>query len=219
MEWNLKTVGIVTALFFLGYIIGLVEAAIKQRVKDKKTGGTKQDANEALASLPDRAPDLFSLNLDDSGSLLPAIKGHFLHSKEDLTTENRQMLVNLLVKLRPWLEAGELEKPVVEPASAAPQVSVPSVFKQDIKPTQTLKPKKGEKLPPPESMVAQIDSVLQKQLAGSSLAGRGIRLAETPEGGVQVWVGVKIYDGIDAVPEADVKDAIKRAVADWEKRP
>jgi len=218
MEWNLKTIGIVTALFFLGYIIGLVEAAIKQRLKDKKQGKQTEKTKEEVGPSPVKAPDLLSLNLDNAGSLLPAIKGNVIHTKDELTTENRQMLVNLLVKLRPWLEAGELEKPMVAPALAAPQVSEPSGAKRSTKPTQPVRPEKGSKLQPVESMVAQIDAVLQKQLAGSSLAGRGIRLVETPEAGVQVWVGLQVYDGIEAVPEEEVKIAIKRAVADWEKR-
>lgn len=216
MEWNLKTIGIITTLFFLGYIIGLVEAAIKQHLKDQKKGSQTEKAGEQIEPSPVKAPDLLSLNLDSSGNLVTAIKGNLISSKEDLSPENRQVLINLLVKLRPWLETGELEKPQVQPAQVVP--SVPSVEKKALKPQKPVPPKKGDKPLPPESMVAQIDAILQAQLTGSSLENRGIRLLETPSGGVQVFVGLQPYDGIQAVPDEEIKTAIKRAVSDWEKR-
>jgi hypothetical protein len=66
--------------------------------------------------------------------------------------------------------------------------------------------------------VAQIDSVLQTRLAGTPLAEKGIRLQESPEGGVLVWVGVEKYGGIDDVPDAQIKTALRAAIAEWENK-
>lgn len=69
----------------------------------------------------------------------------------------------------------------------------------------------------PDSIVAMIDAVLQARLAGSPLKEKGIRLEENPAGGVWVWVGIQKYAGIDAVPEPEVRGAIKAAIAEWDK--
>ena len=55
---------------------------------------------------------------------------------------------------------------------------------------------------PATSIVGQIDSVLQEQLAGTPLEERGIFLAQSPDGGVMVYVGLTKYMGIDDVPDA-----------------
>jgi hypothetical protein len=66
--------------------------------------------------------------------------------------------------------------------------------------------------------VAQIDEILQERLAGTPLAVRGIRLQEAPDGGVIVLVGLQRFEGIDAVPDSEIKAAIRQAVAEWEKQ-
>jgi hypothetical protein len=72
--------------------------------------------------------------------------------------------------------------------------------------------------PPPaqKSIVTQIDEILQDQIGGTALAGRGIRLSEAPGQGVTVWIGLEQFQGIDTVTDADVLAAIRRAVNTWE---
>jgi hypothetical protein len=71
---------------------------------------------------------------------------------------------------------------------------------------------------PANSIVGQIDSVLQARLAGTPLAERGIFLAQSPEGGVNVYVGLTRYNGIDDVPDAEIKAAIRGAISEWENK-
>lgn len=71
---------------------------------------------------------------------------------------------------------------------------------------------------PAGSIVTQIDSVLQSRLAGTSLEDRGIFLAQSPEGGVMVYVGLTKYMGIEDVPDPEVKAAIRAAIAEWENK-
>jgi hypothetical protein len=68
------------------------------------------------------------------------------------------------------------------------------------------------------SLVQQIDRVLQARLAGTALAGRGIRLAEAAHGGALVFIGQTQYDGVDKVADPEIQAAIRSAIADWEKR-
>jgi len=66
--------------------------------------------------------------------------------------------------------------------------------------------------------VAQINSVLQARLAGTPLADKGVRLQESLEGGVLVWVGINKYESIDDVPDEQIKAAIRAAIVEWENK-
>ncbi|MGA7192968.1 MAG: hypothetical protein WBW94_04990, partial [Anaerolineales bacterium] len=68
------------------------------------------------------------------------------------------------------------------------------------------------------SMVGQIDAILQTHLVNSPLASRAIRLAESPDGGVIVWDGVKKYSGVSDVTDPQVQAMIRAAIAEWEKK-
>lgn len=78
-------------------------------------------------------------------------------------------------------------------------------------------PKTAEKHKRQMSIVEQVDEVLQELLESSLLKGRNIRLTEMPNKGVTVWVGNEYYDGINAVPDEDVKQIIRQAVKKWEE--
>jgi hypothetical protein len=68
------------------------------------------------------------------------------------------------------------------------------------------------------SMVEQIDDVLQEVIEKSNKPDMKIRLVEEPKEGVIVWVGHEHFIGIDAVPDPIVKDLIRAAVKEWDRR-
>ncbi len=70
----------------------------------------------------------------------------------------------------------------------------------------------------PTTMVGQIDAILQINLAGTPLAGRGIRLVESAQGGAMVVVGLTRYPSVGDVPEPEVQAAIRAAIAEWENK-
>ncbi len=78
-------------------------------------------------------------------------------------------------------------------------------------------PKTAEKHKRQLSIVEQVDEVLQELLESSIFKGRNIRLTEMPNKGVTVWVGNEYYDGINAVPDEEVKLIIRQAVKTWEE--
>jgi len=71
---------------------------------------------------------------------------------------------------------------------------------------------------PPKSIAAQIDEILQEMLENSTLATRAIRLLELPNKGMVVMVGLEQYEGVDGVPDEEIKKVIRAAVAEWERR-
>ncbi len=67
------------------------------------------------------------------------------------------------------------------------------------------------------SIVMQIEDVLQDMLSGSPLESRDVHLLEDPDRGVIVTIGASSYEGIEAVPDPEVKAVIRAAVAAWEQ--
>jgi hypothetical protein len=67
----------------------------------------------------------------------------------------------------------------------------------------------------PQSMVDQINQVLEKQAAKRKGKLADVRLVEGPEGDVQVLIGVDSYS-LDEVPDAKVRRLIRQAVEAWE---
>jgi hypothetical protein len=49
------------------------------------------------------------------------------------------------------------------------------------------------------------------------LAKSGIRLQESLQGGVEVYVGLQKYNTVDDVPDESIKAEIHAAIAEWEK--
>jgi len=65
--------------------------------------------------------------------------------------------------------------------------------------------------------VEQIDGILQEKLLNSPLRNRGIRLMQTPNGGMTIWVGLEHYTTIDEIPDEEVVAIIRASVQAWER--
>jgi hypothetical protein len=70
----------------------------------------------------------------------------------------------------------------------------------------------------PKSIVGQINTILHEMLEGTPLEERGISLIEDMRKGVIVNIGLSRYEGIDSVPDPEIKKVIRSAVAEWERR-
>ena len=96
-------------------------------------------------------------------------------------------------------------KPAPQPAPAA-KPAAPEPDDDEDKPV-------GE-----QSIVMQIDSILQARLAGTALDDKGIRLQESPQGGVLVRVGMEKFEGVDGVTDPEIKAIIRAAITEWENK-
>jgi hypothetical protein len=67
------------------------------------------------------------------------------------------------------------------------------------------------------SITEQISEILEGMLEGTPLKEKGIKLIENQQNGVDVWIGLNKYPGIDAVPDPAVRDMIRNAVLRWEE--
>lgn len=144
-----------------------------------------------------------------------------------LSAEEKKRLLELISHVRPFLEGGQ---PVQQPATKAVKTQPPpssftpvSPVVNEIKPVSILSPGQPKKLDPEKefallSIVQQIDSVLQKKLANTPLEDAGIHLQESPQGSVEVHIGLQKYESIDAVPDEKIKSVIRAAISEWENK-
>jgi hypothetical protein len=68
-----------------------------------------------------------------------------------------------------------------------------------------------------KSLVEQIDAILQEKIQTSASHQTEIHLMEKPDRGLVVVIGDREYDGIDQVPDQQVRALIRDSVITWEK--
>ena len=225
----LAIAGIALVAMFFGYGFGLFEG--------RSQGYKKRQKEEAANKAETPAPEPVTVKVDDPGMLRIKNEGGYLALDLDgarvdtraLTADERKRLIEMLSLMRPWLEGKHVAAPerTSHPPQSLPQQSTPlttppAAPRPVISPPSAPRPatiaREDRPVAPAGSIVTQIDSVLQSRLAGTPLEDRGIFLAQSPEGGVMVYVGLTKYMGIEDVPDPEVKAAIRAAIAEWENK-
>jgi len=229
--------GIAIAAMFFGYGFGLFEG--------RSQGYKRRRADEEQERKDQPPPTPTTVTVDDPGLLRIKNENGLLTLDLDgtraetssLSPEQRRRLIEMLNLMRPWLEGRSSPAPAPSmitpssppssrPAPVSPVPSIPKPTPQPFDATQgrpaaprasTLS-KEDRPSAPANSIVTQIDAILQARLAGTPLEGRGVFLTQSPEGGVIVYVGLTRYTGVDEVPDAEVKAAIRAAIAEWENK-
>lgn len=230
MNWSI--VAWLAAIVFV-YIFGLIEG----RGQGKKMRiAEEQSAKKEIPPAPPRTAEPTIITVDDPGMLRIKTENGLLTLDLDgtrvdtsaLTVDQRKRLIEMLTLIRPWIEgkpvpaAAQPQTPPPPPAPVVPPpVSVtppqPVISQPSLAKSSTIA-KEDRPSAPATSIVGQIDSVLQERLAGTPLESRGVFLAQSPDGGVMVYVGLTKYMGIDEVPDAEIKAAIRAAITDWENK-
>jgi hypothetical protein len=165
----------------------------------------------ATGANPAKAADAGLLRIrNENGSLTLDLDGSRVNPNA-LTADQQKRLSEMMALVRPWLEG----KPVNTPAAPAP---APTMWSQPTTARPATIAKEDRPPAPSGSIVNQIDSILQAGLAGTPLEEKGVFLAESPEGGVMVYVGLTKYMGLDNVPDPEIKAAIRAAITEWENR-
>jgi len=195
------------AALFVGYFVGLFESRGRAEPKEKRI--------EPPVIAP-KENSLLKLSLDNINQLRLEVDGQRADATQ-LTPEQRKRLIELMVTMRPWIDASA-PKSSAPPQTVSPR-TIPStpVAAPISKPIAPVSVSKKEEAAP-TTMVGQIDAILQTHLADTPLATRGIRLVESPEGGVVVMVGLSKYGGVGEVPDTQVQAMIRAAITEWEKK-
>jgi hypothetical protein len=82
---------------------------------------------------------------------------------------------------------------------------------------QSLEARVKRPAPRTKSLVDEVNEILEQKLAESGLTHRGVRLNEDRDGSVRVYVGLQAYT-LDEVPDPEIREVIRLAVAEWEGR-
>jgi hypothetical protein len=142
-----------------------------------------------------------------------------------LSSDKKKRLIELITIFRPWIEGGQpsqaAPQPIAPVHASRPPVPAP-VQPAGSRPVQPVTPPakkpEAEKSITSLSIVQQIDTVLQARLVGTPLEKQGIRLQESLQGGVEVYVGLQKFLSVDDVPDTFVKSEIRAAIAEWEEK-
>jgi hypothetical protein len=215
----------------VGWFIGFLDSNLRT---SKKLDAADARMKEAERKIAEAEQHLQPPPMDDPGLLrLKKNAGRYTLEVDgtlvprEISPDRKQRLIELVTVLRPWLDSGQpspaASQPVAPvqaqpmPASlrnAAPPVPVPVTLQSVVQTKKTEPEKNIASL----SIVQQIDMVLQERLLNSLLAGRGIRLQESIQGGVEVYVGLQKFHAVDDVPDEEIKTTIRAAIAEWEKK-
>jgi hypothetical protein len=227
------------------YIFGLFEG--RGQVYKKRKAEEEQEKKEQPpapanpGTITEDDPGLLRIK-NENGSYVLDLDGRRVNPT-NLASDQRRRLIDILNIMRPWLEGRSVPASAPEPSARpspkpttvderlnaisspenkpAPSQPVPPPARQTAKPpaprSSTIA-KEDRPAPPANSIVSQIDSILQDRLEGTPLEERGIFLTQSPEGGVIVYVGLTHYNGLDDVPDPEIKAAIRAAIAEWENK-
>jgi hypothetical protein len=72
--------------------------------------------------------------------------------------------------------------------------------------------------PAPKGITEQIDDVLQERIIGTPLIHRGLHVRPGPRGDAIFEADGQSYSSVDELPDVEVRDAIRAAIAEWESK-
>jgi hypothetical protein len=212
----------VIAGWFIGFLDSNLRTAKKIEAVEANAEKMIEQAEQklALASQPSQTqqddPGLLRLK-KNGGRYTLELDGALVSG--ELSQDKRKRLIELITVFRLWLE-GETSSPAAAQPAAPDSVrdAIPQPIQSSPKPAAPDRKPEAEKNISSLSIVQQIDTVLQARLADSPLDKRGIRLQESIQGGVEVYVGLQKFLTVDDVPDEAIKNAIRAAIAEWEKK-
>jgi hypothetical protein len=113
----------------------------------------------------------------------------------------------------PWELKGTADWTNVEQASTDL-----ATWLSEVQPPEAGSGKRTKKaVPASKSLVDEVNEILEVKLAESGLTHRGVRLSEGSGGSVRVYIGIQSYT-MDEIPDAEIREVIRQAVAEWEDR-
>jgi hypothetical protein len=242
LEWlqnPVVAIGLAIVAMFFGYFFGLFEGrgqGYKKRQAEEPETEETEPASDPLPpvhlSAPSNEISVLDVSMDSAGRLRLNLEGERIEAST-ITPEQRKRIIAVLTQIRPFLEGttqAQAQTPAPTPPPAPPRpVSPPreapsAGTMSAVAPSSSSKPApspgkaKEEPVAAPESIVEQVDAILQSQMIGTPLMERGIRLQESPEGGVIVWVGMEKFEGVNEVPDEQIQAAIRAAISVWENK-
>jgi hypothetical protein len=240
LEWlqnPVFAIGLAIVAMFFGYFFGLFEGRGQGYKKRQEEESEKKGTEPTPEQLPPATPlapsdeiSVLDVSVDSGGRMCLKLEGERIEAST-INTDQRKRIIAVLTQIRPFLEASPHPSPPPAPpqpaspppvshpketaSSGTPPAAMPS---SSPKPAPSSDKAKDEPATAPQSIVEQIDEILQSQMVGTPLIERGVRLQESPEGGVLVWIGMEKFEGVNEVPDEQIQAAIRAAISVWENK-
>ena len=202
--------------------------------------GSRSDRVQSEKAKPSSLPNLVQVAgiMTDRGgkAVFLQVEGRVIRSVSELSREQRTRLSPYFEVLASWFgQTINKIAPVTAPTTSVEGVTeqgllqvAPAAYGQSELQRPSLNPInvlaraiRADVNVPQEvtkSIAAQIDEILQEKIKGTALEQRAVRLLELPGKGMVVLVGLDQYEGVDEVPDEEIRSVIKAAVAEWERR-
>ncbi|MBT3321824.1 MAG: hypothetical protein HN392_06025 [Anaerolineae bacterium] len=227
MELSWPMIGVLVAVGVVGYFLGLLEVALKNNKKEdeeeslfaeeKEGSEAKKEEIPSAFEIDELEPEVLTIFKRVSGALKLRVKGEMVEYKSDLSVEQREYLLSLVLSLRPWLDGHKVVQP---PAPLSPTIPVKTPQPSILPLSQ--ENKMGEASDKNDflelSMVEQIELILQENLKESPFAKHGVHLRASLSGELIFQVGLKEYKWLDEIPEQGIQDLIREAISEWENK-
>lgn len=191
-------------------IVGIAAGYVLGNSRDENPPPEAQ-SDSSQSSFP---PDALHIWRDDnSQNLVLQIGERVVRAPEPFSPTEQRYMRHLLKLLQNWLGIETAQPQRQQPVEQAVHHPQP----QQNPEAATVSPFVSEQSES-KSIVGQIDDILQEKLAGSPLTDRAIRLMESLDGGMVVYIGMDQYKDIDSIPDENVVALIRAAVQEWEQR-
>ena len=250
MSPQIQNIIFVVVALIAGYLFGLFDKRFTAfvRRKPESVEAPKPAAVEPAAPVEVSLPGehtVLKVTVDPELKWHLELDGMRLDKPEEMSADQRQRAVNVVMQMRPWLDGktapAAAAAAAAQPAAAAPIAQQAKAEAAQIKPSAPVMPpttnRDDLKISPlrgfnslitkdvksavekkPLSIVGMIDDVLQARLPSTPFKDRGIKLEEGPTGEVVVMVGSQSFSGIDSVPDPEIQGLIRAAISEWEKK-
>lgn len=206
----------------IGVVIGFLLAALIFSLR--KESSPEQVPQQQLLSDSENKIRVWREGGDQR--LVVEMNGVSHRQESDLHTDQKRLLVNLTRELQSWI--GSSTTAAAESAAQADIIKTALPQTDEVKKSPSLNPLKvfSDSLQPlkkpdadvlDQSIVSQIDSILQDKMEGTHLEDRGVRLVEGPDQGMVIEIGLDKYTEIEAIPDEQIRNLIRLSVAEWEK--
>jgi hypothetical protein len=233
------------AALCLGFLIGFFLKGFLNRGSQDKSEESSSERKPPNRNF-DEVAHLWQDRRD--GRLIFQVDNEFFKRSSDLTKKEKNILLKIVMDFYQWLEptskikpANPEQTPTPEDASTPePTIELPppslmnntAMVASDPQPSEQKRPSFSPvsmikqalesdvslSAIPAESIVVQIDAILQEKLNEAEMQKWAVRLVEFPNRGMVVMVGLEQYDEIDAIPYERVRKMIREAVTEWEQR-
>lgn len=185
----------------VGFALGMGVASLRPVTPEANKKAAQPAARAKPVAAAPREPQPASVPTETATPANPPVEIPASAPVQAARSEAARVQVGIPVEVN--LQAGGMQRPNMSPLNV-----ISRALQADVRPPDTAS----------KSIAAQVDEILQEMLKNSPLAARAIKLMELPGKGMVVMVGLDQYDGVDQVPDDEIRSLIRSAAAEWERQ-